>query len=165
MDTNTILTTAQEILDSLSHSMFLDCNHTVEVQEQDDYYVVNVNFEGDDLGYLIGPAGGHLRSLQAITKLMIMTKLPELKEQMDEGKRLVVNVDAGGYMKQREDRMIENVKGRIEDARALGESVDLEPMRAAQRRVIHSYISQFDDVETESVGEEPQRFIRIKPAK
>jgi hypothetical protein len=50
-----------------------------------------------------------------------------------------------------------------DDARILGEPIDMEPMSAAQRRVVHMVLAKFDDIQTESFGEGRDRYVQVKP--
>jgi predicted RNA-binding protein Jag len=52
---------------------------------------------------------------------------------------------------------------KADDARILGEVIDLPPMKASDRRVVHMTLQVFDDVRTESVGDDRDRHIRIIP--
>ncbi|MCA9374769.1 KH domain-containing protein [Candidatus Dojkabacteria bacterium] len=119
---------------------------------------VTVTFEGDDLGYMIGRGGQHLNSLQYILSLMVNRKFAE-----DPDSRIYVYVDVGGYKKDR-DNKIETLALRLaEDARILGEPVDMDPMNSTERRVVHMILSKFDDIQTESFGEGRNRYVRIIP--
>lgn len=128
--------------------------------EGEDQTVITVTFEGEDLGFMIGRGGQHLNSLQYILSLMINKKFTE-----DPEKRIYVYVDIGGYKRDR-DNKIESMALRLaEDARILGEPVDMDPMGPTERRVVHMILSKFDDIQTESFGEGMDRFVRIIPVR
>lgn len=127
--------------------------------ERNGQKVVNVHFDGNDLGYMIGSHGRHLQSVQYILSLMVNRKFAENEDSA----RLYVNVDISGYKKEREGKVEEMALRAADDARILGESVDMDPMSASERRVVHLTLEKFDDLKTESYGEGPDRAVRIIP--
>ncbi len=54
---------------------------------------------------------------------------------------------------------------KADDVRILGEEIEMEPMSPADRRVVHTTLSQYEDIATESVGEGKDRRVVIKPIK
>lgn len=106
-------------------------------------------------GFLIGQRGDTMRSLQ----YMISTAL---KNQNFAHTR--VNVDVADYKKQRAERLAKQAEDWFKEVQESGQSKDLEPMNAADRRVVHKAASDYG-VETESIGEGRERHIVVKPGK
>lgn len=121
--------------------------------------IINVSVKGEDLGFMIGNHGRHLQSLQTLVTMVVRN----IVRKEDENLRLVVLVDVGGYREQQNDRVERIAMQRADDARILGEPVDLMPMSASERRVVHTSLGRFDDIKTESYGEGRDRYVRITP--
>lgn len=132
-----------------------DVNVTSE--ESEDGIVVEIELSGNELGYMIGSRGRHLSALQYIFSMMCNKKYSQ------DDKRIYINIDVGGYKKEKYQKVEENALRRADDARILGDPVDLEPMSPSERRVVHSVLSKFDDIRTESFGEGNERYVRIYP--
>ncbi len=116
---------------------------------------LKVAFEGEDLGFLIGSHGSHLRSLQFIISLIL-----NIKYEVND---LNILVDAGGYVEDMVTRLERVALDRADDARIEGRPVSLEPMSAFERKIVHTMIGRFDDVYTESKGEGEERHVQIFP--
>ncbi|MEX2144975.1 MAG: R3H domain-containing nucleic acid-binding protein [Candidatus Spechtbacterales bacterium] len=121
-----------------------------EVHNNDERTTVSVFV--DDPRALIGEGGASLRAFQHIIRLMAVKKYgPDIK----------VDVDVNGYKQKRAEFLREMALSARRRAIEKGGSVELEPMNAFDRRVIHTTLSEFKDVETESTGEYPQRRVTI----
>jgi spoIIIJ-associated protein len=105
-------------------------------------------------GFLIGEDGDTMRSLQFIVS-------SALKNQGYQYSR--VNVDVADYKKQRADRLSEKAEDWIKRVQESGEPMDLRPMNAADRRIIHKLADEAG-LTTESVGEGRDRYVILKPA-
>ena len=104
-------------------------------------------------GFLIGQHGDTMRALQFLVS-------NALKNQGYEYTR--VNVDIAEYKKQRADRLGKRAEEWIKAVKQSGEPMELKPMSAVDRRVIHK-IAQESGLESESIGEGRDRRIIIKP--
>lgn len=138
----------------------LDINGEIKIFINEESETIEVNIEGEGLGYMIGQHGRHLESLQYIFNMIINR---DSRQSGEEGQRIGVFVDVGGYKRDKNAGTEQMAIERAEDARALGEPIDLEPMSPSQRRVVHTILSQFDDIKTESQGEGDNRYVRIIP--
>lgn len=158
MNDQELLKKAEVLVEGLAKMMKIDAKISYKVESSDDGQakVVKVDFEGDDLGYMIGQHGRHLKALQYIVSLLLNRELADAGEPT-----VYVNVDVGGYRQSRFDRIETIALQKAEDARILGDYVDMEPLPPAERRVVHMILSQFSDIRTESHGEAPDRFVRI----
>ncbi len=126
----------------------------VDVEEDDE--TITVSCSGADLGMLIGRHG---QTIDAVQYLMnaILYRRPE------EERREVV-VDAAGYRARRRATLESLAAGSAERVVRSGSSVELEPMTAVERKIVHLCLKEFDGVETTSEGTEPNRFVVILPA-
>ena len=160
MDINNLTEVSKEITELLLNSLQIaDMVSTdLDVQDNgDDSFSVNISFTGDSVGLLIGPRGKFIQSLEQIISLMLLRKLNETE------KKIYVNLDINGYKKEKEEKVVQMALQKADDARILGEAIDLPPMPAKTRRIIHMTLKKFDDITTESYGEGRDRFIRISP--
>lgn len=105
-------------------------------------------------GFLIGQHGDTLRALQFMVSAALKSNNQELTR---------VNVDIADYKKQRNDRLAEQVEKWIEEVVTSGKPKHLEPMNAADRRVVHQTISDSSKVESGSEGEGRDRHVVINP--
>jgi spoIIIJ-associated protein len=85
------------------------------------------------------------------------------KEVGEEDFDFRLTVDVSGYREERDKKIEQIALEKADTARILGESVDLEPMKPYDRRVVHVALKKFDDIRTESFGEGRDRHIRIIP--
>lgn len=131
---------------------FYGLNTEVRATAEDD--VIGLNVPSTHMnGFLIGQRGETMRSLQFITS-------NALKNQGYEYSR--VNVDVAGYKQQRADRLADTAEDWVRHVKETGRPMDLHPMNAADRRVIHKLASE-NDLLTESVGEGRDRHVVLKP--
>jgi spoIIIJ-associated protein len=113
---------------------------TVEEQKLDDGMLLEVKTE--DSGRLIGRQGQTLSDLQYITNRLLF--------QQDQGAPKVM-VDVGGYRSQAREALIKKAKEAAEKVRRWGDVVEMEPLSAFDRRIVHNAIKDDPDIETHSV--------------
>jgi len=113
-----------------------------------------MDVSGDDLGLLIGRRGTTLAALQYMVNLMVSRK---------SGSRVLTSIDVENYRRRREDSLIGLARRMADRARQTGRSITLEPMPAAERRIIHLVLSDDSDVTTGSVGQGDERKVVIHP--
>ncbi len=124
----------------------------VEVREETTG--VHVECTGGDVGVLIGRYGQTIDAVQYIVNAIVSRR---------EGERIDVTVDAAGY-RERRRVMLERVALRsAERALTSAQPVELEPMTAVERKVVHLRLKEFDGVETSSEGTEPNRYVVVTP--
>ena len=126
---------------------------TVDVEEGDEEIRATVN--GDDLGLLIGKHGQTIDALQHLAFRAAFRGREERKQ---------VVVDAAGYRDRREGALHRMADRAAAEALRYDRAVELEPMRAPERKVVHNYLSDRTDVETHSEGDEPDRRLVVTPA-
>lgn len=126
-----------------------------DVHATSDEEVIQLNVPSTHLnGFLIGQRGDNMRSLQYLVSTA-------LKNNDYAHNR--VNVDIAEYKKQRADRLRERAEGWVKQVQASGEPLDLQPMNAADRRVVHQLAAEYGLV-SDSAGEGRERHIVLKPA-
>ena len=113
---------------------------TVEEHKMDDGILLDVKTE--DAGRLIGRQGQTLADLQYVTNRLLFQQDPEAPKAM---------VDVGGYRAQARDVLVKRAQDAAEKVRRWGDAVELEPMNAFDRRVVHQALKDDPDVETHSV--------------
>jgi spoIIIJ-associated protein len=126
---------------------------TVDITEDEDEIRATVN--GDDLGLLIGKHGSTIDALQHLAFRAGFS---------GSGDRKQVTVDAAGYRERRAAALHRMADRAAAEAVRYDRPVELEPMRATERRVVHTYLSERDDVETHSEGDEPDRRLVVSPS-
>jgi len=138
------------LLTHVTAAMGVRC--TIDVLEDDG--MVTATCAGGDLGLLIGKHGQTIDAVQAIANAMAAGA---------EDRKDVV-VDAAGY-RERRRRTIEALAVRCaEQAVREGGRVALEPMSAAERKVVHERLKEYDGVQTVSQGDEPNRHVVVELA-
>jgi spoIIIJ-associated protein len=113
---------------------------TVEEQPLEDGLLLDV--KTDDSGRLIGRQGQTLSDLQYITNRLLFQQDPASPKVM---------VDIGGYRAQARDALVKKAKDAAEKVRRWGDVVELEPLSAFDRRIVHNAIKDDPDIETHSV--------------
>jgi len=126
---------------------------TVSIAEVDGELVATL--VGDDLGVLIGRHGQTIDALQYLANAICH------RTQGDDRMRVVV--DAAGYRARRAATLESAARSAAEQATATGRRVELEPMTAAERRIVHELLKDDPEVETSSEGAEPTRFVVVLP--
>ena len=133
-----------------------DLEGTVRTEEIDDD-TVEVLVEGDDLGLLIGPRGNTLRSVQELSRTVVQRTHPGRLDGR-------VRVDVGGYRRRRTEALEAFTRKLAAEVASSGQQKALEPMSAADRKVVHDTVVEIDGVGTSSEGEEPTRRVVLIPA-
>ena len=113
---------------------------TVEEHTMDDGILLDVKTE--DAGRLIGRQGQTLSDLQYITNRMLFQQDANAPK---------ATVDVGGYRAQAREALVKRAQDAAEKVRRWGDAVELEPMNAFDRRVVHQTLKDDPDVETHSV--------------
>ncbi|MBI2011458.1 KH domain-containing protein [Candidatus Daviesbacteria bacterium] len=143
-----------EILENILGLLSLE--GSFEVEESADYIAASI--EIIDAGKLIGRHGETLSALQLIVNQILAKSLKE----GEEFKKVVI--DVSNWRKSREEDLAHKARAWAQKVIETSEQMELEPMPAWERRVIHLTISGTEGVESESLGEGINRHIIIKPA-
>jgi spoIIIJ-associated protein len=142
---------ARELVERITQAIGVRCR--LEVREDDEQ--VTVSCSGPELGLLIGRHGQTIDAIQYLANAIAYRGAGEERKE--------VVVDAAGYRARRRATLEALAVRTAEGVLASGERVELEPMTAVERKVVHVRLKDFDGVETTSEGTEPNRFVVIEP--
>jgi spoIIIJ-associated protein len=121
---------------------------------RDDHHPIMVDIRGSDLGVLIGHRGETLNAFQYVASLMVGNQTQQFTQ-------LIVDVE--GHRERRELQLRQLARRMAEQVIKSGRKLTLEPMPAAERRIIHMELREHPAVMTQSFGDEPHRKITILP--
>ncbi len=159
VDEERVLAVAQQVTGELLEKMKVRARIKAKFgapADENDQSVVMVEVQGDDLSILIGRRSETLNALQYITSLIVSKEV---------GHWVPLMIDVQGYRARRERQLRVLARRMAEQAIHTGRRQVLEPMPANERRIIHLELRENTEVETESVGEEPNRKVTIVPKK
>jgi spoIIIJ-associated protein len=125
----------------------------IEIEETDE--TLTAMIVGRELGLAIGKHGQTIDAIQYLANAVVW------RGRGDDRKAVVV--DAAGYRARREVTLEALAKRSAERAISSARSVELEPMTAVERKVVHVYLKDVEGVVTRSEGTEPNRFVVIDP--
>lgn len=117
---------------------------------------IALDIDGDGLGLLVGPKGATLSALEELTRAAV--------QHAADGQRARLHVDVGGYRMRRREALAEFTRKVAGEVDASGEARALEPMSAADRKVVHDTVAELDGLATVSEGEDARRHVVIRPA-
>ena len=141
----------REVVERIAYEIGVRCE--VEIEESDEE--IRVVCAGDELGMLIGRHGQTIDAIQYLANAIVF------RGRYEERKPLVV--DAAGYRERRQATLDALAVRLAEQAAATGQRVELEPMTAVERKIVHEKLKDDPEVETTSEGTEPNRFVVIHP--
>lgn len=139
-----------ELLEEVTAGLGLEVE--VEVEEGDGVLVGRV--VGDDVGLLIGRRGQTIDAVQHLAQRIVFPEGPSATR---------VEIDADGYRERRAELLRADADDAADEAVSDGRPVELDPMPASERRIVHEHLRDRDDVETHSEGDEPDRYLVISP--
>lgn len=144
---------AREFLDGLVDEMDLDAEIAIGYPDEE---TVELNVRGEDLGLLIGAKGATLLALQDLTRTVVQRRTSAVNGRL--------TVDVSGYRQKRKEALERFTHQLADEVKATGTRRVLEPMSAADRKIVHDTINELDGVSTTSEGEEPRRRVVILPS-
>lgn len=145
---NDVKNEIKDFINELKKKMNIDIN--IEVKEVDD--VFNVLLISDNNSILIGKEGRTINALQLI-----------LRQTLNKyGLNIKVNLDVSNYKAKKVKNIEYEIKKLARNVLDTKVEAKLDPMNSYERRVVHTVISEFEFLETESFGEEPERYVIIR---
>jgi spoIIIJ-associated protein len=138
----------KDFINNLGLSMNKKIN--IEIRYSDDCYSVMLICEDNSI--LIGKDGRTLNSIQLLLHQAINNKT---------GFNIRVNVDAANYKTNKEKRLEREIKLIAKEVCDTKIEVKLDPMNSYERRIVHNVIGNFNNLKSESFGEDPSRYIII----
>ena len=146
----TMKAAASSFLEGVFKAMDLPVNITMTYSKEDDS--LDIDFEGEDMGILIGKRGQTLDSLQYLVSLVV---------NKDQKNYVRVKLDTEDYRRRRRETLENLAKNIAYKVRRSRRSVSLEAMNPYERRIIHSALQNNRYVETHSEGNEPYRHVVV----
>jgi len=140
----------EELLERVVRALGLDA----EVEVADDGEIVTGTVHGEELGLFIGRHGQTIDAVQHLALRMAGGR-------DGEGRRIVI--DAEGYRERRETMLQRQADQAAKDALRTGRPVALDAMTASERRIVHEYLREHDELQTYSEGDEPDRHLVVAP--
>jgi spoIIIJ-associated protein len=113
-----------------------------------------INLEAEDPQILIGDQGQTLAEIQHLLRAILRKKITE---------PFFIDLDINGYKKKKSEYLEELARSAADEVALTKKEKNLPPMSAYERRVIHLVLANRSDVTTESVGQEPERGVVVKP--
>ena len=145
----TVAETASEFLSGLLETMGLEAEISTSVEGNSAF----VDIAGESLGILIGRRGQTLDALQELARTAVQRRLRA---------RVRLLVDVEGYRARRRASLADYAKAIAERAKARGTEIELEPMTAYERKIVHDAVSEIEGASSFSEGEEPQRKVVVR---
>lgn len=126
-----------------------------EVRDEVEDDTITIQVEGDGLGLLVGPKGATLHAIEELVRAVVQ------RETGGHGAR--IRVDVAGYRAKRREALAVFTRGLADRVLETGQEQVLEPMPSPDRKVVHDVVAEIEGVETASEGEDPRRFVVIRP--
>ena len=142
---------AAKFTEELVRTMGFSASIRTEIDEDD----VTVHIEGDGLG-VRRPRGATIQALEEVVRAVV--------QHHAGGHSAWIHVDVAGYRERRRQALAEFARQVAAEVKETGEERAMEPMGAADRKVVHDVISDIDGVDTTSEGEDPRRRVVVLPA-
>jgi spoIIIJ-associated protein len=140
----------REIVDRIAREIGVRCS--IDIVEMDEE--IRVTCTGGELGLLIGRHGQTIDAIQYLANAIVFRGREDRKP---------VVVDAAGYRARRQGTLDSIAVRSAERAAATGQRVELEPMTAVERKLVHERLKDDPEVETLSEGTEPNRYVVVLP--
>ncbi|MEZ5246814.1 MAG: RNA-binding cell elongation regulator Jag/EloR [Acidimicrobiales bacterium] len=118
---------------------------------------IRITVSGDDLGRMIGRRGTTAGAIDELVRTV-------LQRQAGSSRNGRIRVDVGGVRARRAEALVKFSRAQAEAVRSSGKARSLEPMSAADRKIVHDALTDEEGVETRSEGEDSQRRVVIVPA-
>ena len=117
---------------------------------------IEVRVEGSELGLLVGPKGATLSAIEELTRAVVQREAG--------GQAARVRVDVAGYRAKRRVALEAFTRKVVDEVLDSGEERAMEPMGSIDRKTVHDTVNDIDGVETTSEGEDPRRYVVIRPS-
>jgi spoIIIJ-associated protein len=140
----------EDLLEEVIAGLGLDAG--IEIDERDG--VLTGRVEASDAGLFIGRHGQTIDAVQHLAQRIVFPEGPS---------PVRVVIDANGYRERRAEMLRGEADDAADDALSSGKPVELAPMPASERRIVHEYLRERGAVETHSEGNEPERHLVVSP--
>jgi spoIIIJ-associated protein len=140
----------EDLLAEIADGLGLDVEVEIDVETDG---VLKGCLRGEDVG-LIGRRGQTIDAVQHLAQRIVFHEGPS---------DVRVVIDADGYRERRAESLRADADDAADEVLRTGRPVELDPMPASERRVVHEHLRERGDVETHSEGEEPERRLVVSP--
>ncbi len=147
--------TLEEFLNGLFAEMNTPASVKSEIDSEEE--LIKVSIEGDNLGHLIGLRGNALHALQEVTRTVV--------QRQTGARNGKIILDVAKYREKRKAALERFTKDLAREVVEKQVERNLEPMHPADRKIVHDTINEIEGVETSSAGEEPRRYVVIRPVR
>ena len=142
-----------DFLEGVIASFQIEASASIRMEEER----IIGSIDGDDVGLLIGPKAGTLLALQDITRTVVQRHASGRKTNR-------LSVDVGGYREKRKASLVAFTQKQAELVKENSEKVELEPMGATDRKIVHDAAAEISGITSSSDGEEPRRYVVLQPS-
>jgi spoIIIJ-associated protein len=142
---------AGDFLEGLLDAMDVDGDITTWVDDVGGH----IDLEGTDLDVLVGNNGETLDALQELTRLAVLRQSK---------RRVRLLIDINGFRARQREQLTSMVRATVEQVLETRQDQELQPMSPAERKIVHDAVAAIEGARTESLGEEPNRRVVIRPA-
>ncbi len=139
----------KEYFKKISELMEVDIKPEIKIREE----AININLITDNNSIIIGKDGKTVNALQLLLKQAINNKIPFIVR---------VNLDVSDYKSKKVKYLEYEIKKICKEVLKSKVDVQLDPMNSYERRIVHTVVSSFEQLESMSVEKEPNRYIIIK---
>lgn len=140
----------KNFFNELSKLMNVTIESEINITEDNIY---NINLVTSNNSILIGKEGKTLDAIQCLLRQI---------SQNDLQNKIKINVDISNYKYEQTKKLEKNIKNIAKEVLKTKVDTSLDPMNSYNRRIVHTIVSDFSDLETESVGEGKERHVVIK---
>jgi spoIIIJ-associated protein len=148
-----IIKSVLEISEELLKLMGVNASITADKDQGNEAVVINID-SPDETGLLIGTKGENLLALQSVVGMITRQKT---------GGWVRVLVNVGNWREKQEEYLKSLAQQAASRAKETGDAQTLYNLNATQRRIIHLYLAEDNEVETESMGDGEDRFLIVRP--
>ena len=138
-----------DYLNNLFRKMNIETNISIVEEEK----IFTVKIQSNDNAIIIGKEGKNLSAIQVLLR-QVVRNLTNFN--------LKINLDVSNYKLRKQQLFEQDVKKIINEVLSTKLSTKLDPMNSYQRRIVHNVANNYYNIETESIGEEPNRYVTIK---
>ena len=138
-----------EVINNIAKYFNTEIN--IEVKEVEN--IININLITDNNSLLIGKNGKNLESIQAYLRNLV---------NENTNNNLKLNLDVSNYKKKKIDNLERQVKRIAREVKNTKVDAKLDPMNSYERMIVHNAVSKYEELTTQSYGEEPNRYVVIK---
>lgn len=140
----------KNFFNELSKLMNVTIESEINITEDNIY---NINLVTSNNSILIGKEGKTLDAIQCLLRQI---------SQNDLQNKIKINVDISNYKYEQTKKLEKNIKNIAKEVLKTKVDTSLDPMNSYNRRIVHTIVSEFSDLETESVGEGKERHVVIR---